>query len=60
VELGVFLLAGQFPGMTQAHAFGGAVDDALAAERAACRTESLVTGAASWGDGRIVTDAERA
>jgi len=34
VELGVFLLAGQFPGMTQAHALGGAVDYALAAERA--------------------------
>lgn len=34
MELGVFLLAGQFPGMTQAHALGGAVDYALAAERA--------------------------
>jgi alkanesulfonate monooxygenase SsuD/methylene tetrahydromethanopterin reductase-like flavin-dependent oxidoreductase (luciferase family) len=34
VELGVFLLAGQFPGMTQAQALGGAVDYALAAERA--------------------------
>ena len=34
MELGVFLLAGQFPGMTQAQALGGAVDYALAAERA--------------------------
>ena len=30
----MFLLAGQFPGMTQAEALGGAVDSALAAERA--------------------------
>lgn len=34
MELGVFLLAGQFPGMTQAQALGGAVDYAVAAERA--------------------------
>ncbi len=34
MELGVFLLAGQFPGMTQAQALGGAVDSAVAAERA--------------------------
>jgi alkanesulfonate monooxygenase SsuD/methylene tetrahydromethanopterin reductase-like flavin-dependent oxidoreductase (luciferase family) len=34
VELGVFLLAGQFPGRSQADALGGAVDYALAAERA--------------------------
>jgi alkanesulfonate monooxygenase SsuD/methylene tetrahydromethanopterin reductase-like flavin-dependent oxidoreductase (luciferase family) len=34
MELGLFLLAGQFPGMTQARALGGAVDYALAAERA--------------------------
>jgi alkanesulfonate monooxygenase SsuD/methylene tetrahydromethanopterin reductase-like flavin-dependent oxidoreductase (luciferase family) len=34
VELGVFLLAGQFPGMTQAQTLGGAVDYAVAAERA--------------------------
>jgi alkanesulfonate monooxygenase SsuD/methylene tetrahydromethanopterin reductase-like flavin-dependent oxidoreductase (luciferase family) len=34
MELGVFLLAGQFPGMTHARAHGGAVDYAVAAERA--------------------------
>ena len=34
LKLGLFLLAGQFPGMTQGEALGGAVECALAAERA--------------------------
>jgi alkanesulfonate monooxygenase SsuD/methylene tetrahydromethanopterin reductase-like flavin-dependent oxidoreductase (luciferase family) len=34
VKLGLFLLAGQFPGMTEAEALAGAVDNAVAAEQA--------------------------
>jgi alkanesulfonate monooxygenase SsuD/methylene tetrahydromethanopterin reductase-like flavin-dependent oxidoreductase (luciferase family) len=34
VKLGLFLLAGQFPGMTEGDALAGAVDNAVAAEQA--------------------------
>lgn len=34
MKLGVFLLAGQFPGLTEAQALAGAVDSAVAAEQA--------------------------
>lgn len=34
MNLGLFLLAGQFPGMTEAEALAGAVDNAVAAEHA--------------------------
>jgi alkanesulfonate monooxygenase SsuD/methylene tetrahydromethanopterin reductase-like flavin-dependent oxidoreductase (luciferase family) len=34
VKLGLFLLAGQFPGMTEGEALAGAVDNAVAAEQA--------------------------
>jgi alkanesulfonate monooxygenase SsuD/methylene tetrahydromethanopterin reductase-like flavin-dependent oxidoreductase (luciferase family) len=34
VKLGLFLLAGQFPGLTEAEALAGAVDNAVAAEQA--------------------------
>ena len=34
MKLGLFLLAGQFPGMTEAEALAGAVDNAVAAEQA--------------------------
>lgn len=34
MKLGLFLLAGQFPGMTEAEALAGAVDSAVAAEQA--------------------------
>jgi hypothetical protein len=49
VKLGLFLLAGQFPRMTEAEALAGAVDNAVAADRAGrrCRLGSTTASEAT-------------
>ena len=42
MKLGLFLLAGQFPGMTEGDALTGAVDNAVAAEQDPRRTRETV------------------
>jgi len=55
VELGVFLLAGQFPGRSQADALGGAIDYTPAAERAGLASAWVAEPASALG-GAACTD----